>query len=171
MDDLNPIVSTDEEDRIAAYLRHHPDFLHRYADLLLELEIAHASGTAISLIERQVRLLREQNLALQTRLEELLALARHNELINDRLHCLTLMLIGHPDLVAALQALCQGLREQCAAEQLVIVLHRGSPVSVKGVRWIEPHRLTAAHDAPMSSEPCCGVFPREHFRHIHRACR
>jgi uncharacterized protein YigA (DUF484 family) len=157
-DEPNPLVSTDEEDHVVAYLRQHPDLLRRRAALLPALDIPHVSGGAISLIERQVRLLREQNLALQARLEELLTLARHNELIDDRLHRLTLMLIGHPDLATTLQALCQGLRDQFEAEQLVVVLYQGSPVTVEGVRWIASDRLTTICDVAMSTQPCCGNF-------------
>lgn len=92
-------------------------------------------------------------------MEELLSLARHNEWIDDRLHRLTLMLIGHPDLVTALQALCHGLRDQFEAEQRVVVLNQGSPVAVDGVYWIVPDRLKASYGVSMSVQPCCGIFP------------
>ena len=46
---------------VASYLRKNPDFLDDYPDVLESLEINHQSGSAVSLIERQVEQLRASN--------------------------------------------------------------------------------------------------------------
>ena len=81
------------EDVVAEYLRTHPDFLTRHPDLLEQLELRHGSGTAVSLIERQVEQLRTANDELRDRLNRLVSVAAENEQLMSRLHRLTLELM------------------------------------------------------------------------------
>ncbi|MGB5292560.1 MAG: DUF484 family protein, partial [Lysobacterales bacterium] len=53
------------EEVVSKYLRQNPDFLEKQPALLKHLELSHASGPAVSLIERQVQYLRQQNEALE----------------------------------------------------------------------------------------------------------
>ena len=46
---------------IENYLRKNPDFFLGRPELLTELSIPHRSGEAVSLVEKQVKVLREQN--------------------------------------------------------------------------------------------------------------
>jgi len=79
---------------VEAYLADHPDFFLGRDALLSRLHLTHPdSGEAISLIERQVLLLREDNERLSAQLRELLEVARDNEQLTERLHHLTLSLI------------------------------------------------------------------------------
>lgn len=71
--------SEEEEQQVLDFLARTPDFFIRHAEVLAEMPIRHGSGGAVSLIERQVRLLREQNRSLGERLETLLVNARQNE--------------------------------------------------------------------------------------------
>ena len=48
------------EDEVVAYLRSNPDFFVKQADLLAEISLPHESGSAISLPERQINILRER---------------------------------------------------------------------------------------------------------------
>jgi uncharacterized protein YigA (DUF484 family) len=75
------------ESDVVAYLESHPDMLLRHADLLRRLQVPHLSGQgAVSLIERQVDLLRDKNRELDERLLGLINNARFNEEISDKLH-------------------------------------------------------------------------------------
>lgn len=73
-----PAPELDEAD-IAAYLEAHPDFLRRHPAVLEALDTRHDSGTAVSLIERQVTALRDNNRQLKSRFDELHETARDNE--------------------------------------------------------------------------------------------
>ncbi len=54
-------AASGEEETVARYLQHNPDFFERHQPLLARLRLPHArSGATISLIERQVEVLREQ---------------------------------------------------------------------------------------------------------------
>ncbi len=67
------------ECQVINYLRAHPDFFIRNDALLTELSIPHESGRAISLMERQVHLFRQQRDLLQRELAELIEIARQND--------------------------------------------------------------------------------------------
>ena len=49
-------------DQVAAYLKENPDFFINRDSLLAEITLPHESGKAISLLERQVRVLRERSI-------------------------------------------------------------------------------------------------------------
>src|SRR5581483_3931404 len=63
------------EDAVSRYLEEHPDFFLRHPDTLAKLALRHEAGAATSLIERQVRVLRDENDSLRQQLRELLAIA------------------------------------------------------------------------------------------------
>ena len=63
------------DDDVVAYLRADPDFFQRHSSLLSELNLPHDSGQAVSLIERQVAILRERNMQMRRRMNELLQAA------------------------------------------------------------------------------------------------
>ena len=57
-----------DEHLICEYLNDHPDFFHQHLDLLENLHVPHPTGDAISLVERQISLLRNKNQALEKQL-------------------------------------------------------------------------------------------------------
>jgi len=111
----------DEAD-VAAYLVEHPDLLHRHPEVLARLELRHECGDATSLIEHQVRVLREESAGLRRRLDDMVRVARQNEGTAERLHELTLDLFAADDLQAAVEALRAGLREGFQADAVGLLL-------------------------------------------------
>jgi uncharacterized protein YigA (DUF484 family) len=107
--------------QISEFLRDHPDFFDTHQDLLAELRLPHSSGKAVSLIERQVQVLREQNETLKSRLLELVNVARENDRLSGRMHQMTLDLLAASSLVGMLDALEDHLRNEFKAD--VIALH------------------------------------------------
>jgi uncharacterized protein YigA (DUF484 family) len=79
---------------VASYLRKNPDFLDDYPDVLESLEINHQSGSAVSLIERQVEQLRASNGDMNKQLKRLVQVASENEKLMSQLHQLTLELMS-----------------------------------------------------------------------------
>ena len=80
-------------DQVAEYLQQYPDFFHDHLNLLEDLNIPHPSGTATSLILKQVELLRIKHQDLEYQLNELLEIARNNDASFIRMHKLTLALL------------------------------------------------------------------------------
>jgi uncharacterized protein YigA (DUF484 family) len=81
-------------EQVIAYLRQHPDFFQEHAQLLGELRLPHESGNAISLVERQVAILRERNNAMRRRMTELMQTARTNDELFSKTRTLTLELLN-----------------------------------------------------------------------------
>ena len=58
------------DDLVRDYLKAHDDFLQRNPDLLDYLHVEHQSGSAVSLVEKQVSVLRERNMDMRHRIED-----------------------------------------------------------------------------------------------------
>ncbi len=72
------------QEQVADYLRANPDFFLEQDELLRSLTLPHDSGRAISLVERQVHLFREQRDTLRRELVELVSIARHNDRLFEK---------------------------------------------------------------------------------------
>lgn len=97
---------------VAEYLKQHPKFFEDYADVLAEIFVPHPhGGHAIPIAERQILTLRERNADLESRLRELVANARANDTIGEKLHRSTLALFASPDLETTLAVLDHSLKE------------------------------------------------------------
>ncbi len=80
-------------EQVADYLKKNPTFFATHDDLILELTIPHESGKAISLLERQVTLLRESGIEARQKLGSLLENARNNDQLFDTTRNLVLALL------------------------------------------------------------------------------
>jgi uncharacterized protein YigA (DUF484 family) len=110
------------EDVVIKYLQQNPDFLEQEPELLKHLELSHASGPAVSLIEKQVQYLRAENDTLEQRLNQLIQVAAENEKLMHRLHRLTLELMSMGDLPSFFDRLSEALLEEFKADILNITL-------------------------------------------------
>jgi uncharacterized protein YigA (DUF484 family) len=68
-----------DEDTVATYLLEHPEFFINQEELLASLRIPHKSGGAISLLERQVSLLRRRNEESQEKIRHFIDNAKEND--------------------------------------------------------------------------------------------
>lgn len=82
------------EAQVIEYLRSHPDFFQHHAELLGELRLPHESGSAVSLVERQVAILRDRNNVMRRRMTELMQTARTNDELFSKTRTLTLELLN-----------------------------------------------------------------------------
>jgi uncharacterized protein YigA (DUF484 family) len=127
------------EEQIAEYLATHPEFFERHGSVLARLKLPHQDrgSAAISLVERQVLVLREKHATLEKKLHELIENGRANDAIMDRMHRLTRRLLRARDasgLVAAIEA---SLREDFGASRWVMVLTDPSLAALAALR--NPH--------------------------------
>lgn len=111
------------ESDVASYLRRHPDFFERHIPLLRSLRIPHQSGSAtVSLVERQVSVLRQRNDELERRLTELVDVAKVNNRLVDNIHELAVSFLRIEGVDDRLEALENALREDFRAERAVLVV-------------------------------------------------
>lgn len=109
---------------VEAYLGSHPEFFQENPNLLSELKLPHPSGGAVSLIEKQVAVLRDENKQLRLRIKELVEIARENEELVNKLHLLSMDLISAPSLEKFVEVLSSKLRSNFDASHVSIKLFR-----------------------------------------------
>src|SRR5258706_15884768 len=98
---------------VAEYLQTYPDFFERNSPLLIKLRLPHLRevGATVSLVERQVEVLRERNQSLERKLKELVDVARANDALADRIHRFGQPLIRVRTLPETIRACEASLRE------------------------------------------------------------
>lgn len=148
MAELNPAelaAPALDEQAVAAYLEARPDFLLRHPELLEHLEVNHSAGSAVSLIERQVDLLRGKNLRLEDRLSSLLSNAAENERRATSVHKLARTLIRAPSLAAVIAGLKSCMREDFGIDEVFVGVSAGvyKRNDIEGFGPLEPEGALA----------------------------
>jgi uncharacterized protein len=150
-----------EEESVAGYLQRNPEFFERHQAVLARLRLPHArGGSTISLVERQIEVLREKQAALENKLAELVRVARANDAIAERLHRFTRRLLNCSSRAEAVARIEAGLREDFDAFHAALVLigeAAGSDASrfVRTVPGDDPH-LKSFESLFTSGKPRCG---------------
>jgi uncharacterized protein YigA (DUF484 family) len=117
-----------EEESVASYLQRNPEFFERHQAVLARLKLPHArGGSTISLVERQIEVLREKQAALENKLAELVRVARANDAIAERLHRFTRRLLRAVPRATAIAHIEAGLREDFDAFHAALVLIGAPP--------------------------------------------
>ena len=108
-----------DDNSVADYLKHNPQFFADYADLFAEIFVPHPhGGHAIPIAERQIIALREKNGELEARMRELIRYGGENDAIGEKLHRSTLALFAAPDLDMTLAVLCESLKDDFGVPQV-----------------------------------------------------
>jgi len=112
-----------DEERIERYLALNPDFFERHQQLLARMRLPHMrTGSTVSLVERQVEVLRDQKSDADRRLAEFIAVARANDGLAERIHRFTRRLMRAATPAAALTSIEASLREDFKAFNCVLLL-------------------------------------------------
>jgi uncharacterized protein len=151
------------EASVAEYLQAYPDFFERNGPLLAKLRLPHLrdAKSTVSLVERQVEVLRERNQSLEHKLKELVDVARANDGLAERIHRLSQRLIRARSFQDTVQALDTSLREDFDARNAVLVLFLEQARAHDAGRFL---RAAAPSDADLKSfesllqsgKPRCG---------------
>lgn len=103
---------------VVDYLSQHPGFFLTNQSLLTRIKVPHESGSAVSLVERQVGLYREKCLNLESHLNELVEVATENEKLNQKVHALACGIIGCTSFKTLKLKLAKSLAEGFGAERM-----------------------------------------------------
>ncbi len=133
------------EAAVRDYLVAHPDFFERNAKLLSQLDLPHAAGGAVSLVERQVSMLRQKDLKRERQLKELIEVARANDRLAGKIHELTRQLLAAGGLQATVGALEVAMRSGFDADQSVLVIF-GDPDAFTDISAGRFFRVVDRHD-------------------------
>ncbi len=119
-----PQQNTTELDaaRVAEYLRQHPAFFAEHDELLPDLIIPHQRGQSVSLVERQVKLLRERNIDVRHRLNQLMEVARENDRLFEKSRRLVLGLLEAQSLDQVIASIEDSLRDDFQVPFVSLIL-------------------------------------------------
>ena len=148
---------------VAEYLQTNPDFFERNAQVFGKLRLPHLrdAGATVSLVERQVEVLRERTQSLERKLKELVDVARANDALADRIHRLSQRLIRARDLKETIGAVETSLREDFGAMHSVLVLFLEEAKALGAGRFLRTDDIGGAEiktfeSLLQSGKPRCG---------------
>ncbi|MBV6424922.1 MAG: hypothetical protein NAOJABEB_02736 [Steroidobacteraceae bacterium] len=119
-------VESIDEEAVARYLQLNPDFFERHQAILGRLRLPHArSASTISLVERQVEVLRERQAELEGKLAEFVKVARANDALSAKIQRFTRRLLCAGSRHAMAQAIEASLREDFDAFHSTLILTNG----------------------------------------------
>lgn len=111
------------DDLVREYLKSNHDFLQRNPDLLDHLHVSHASGSAISLVEKQVSVLRERNMDMRHRLNTLTGNARDNDRLYEQTRHMVLKLLEVKSVGELYTTFIDGMREDFGVDHACMILY------------------------------------------------
>lgn len=146
-----------DSETVAAYLRLHPEFFIDHDELIPELRIPHQRGDTVSLVERQVKLLRERNIEMRHRLSQLMDVARDNDRLFDKTRRLVLDLLDAASLEEVVSAVEDSLRREFQVPFVSLILFSESALPVgRSVSSAEAHQAIGGLLA--GGKTICGVL-------------
>jgi len=106
---------------VAQFLRTNPQFFDQHPQLLEAIYVPHPhGGRAIPLTERQIVSLREKVRLLEAKLGEFVRFGEDNDAIGEKVHRLSLALLGAKDFASTVHGLYFHLREDFAVPHVAL---------------------------------------------------
>jgi len=140
---------------VAQFLKTNPQFFDQNPQLLESIYVPHPhGGRAIPLSERQIVSLREKVRLLEGKLGELLRFGEDNDVIGEKVHRLSLALVGAKDFAATAHALYFHLREDFAVPHVALRVWGKSPLD--GTLEGSPVEAALRDKAETMGAPQCG---------------
>ena len=155
--------NTISEEEVAQYLKANSGFFLKRDDLLLELKLSHPSGKAVSLLERQVSLLRERNMDMRNRLAGLLEHASDNDVLFDKTRQLILALLEVQSLDAIVNTFCNSMLKDFQMDFATLTLFGQATNHRNVTSRIVPldNAYAKIPNLLKNDKPTCGVLREE----------
>ena len=156
------------EGQVADYLRDNPDFFARHDELLAEISLPHESGSAISLLERQVNILRARGTEARRKLNDLLENARSNDQLFETAQSLVLALLKAEDATEIVEVAQDHLSSHASVNACeLIVMEREGLNIAPTVRSQSPNLLrTDFKDVFRLKRTHCGSLDQKKINHL-----
>lgn len=146
------------EKALVEYLQEHPDFLDRHPQLLARLNVAHGSAAGtVSLIERQVGVLRAENESLRRQLRDLVAIARENDELSAQLHRFALAMADSSSLDDVFETAYEMLRREFKLDVVTVLMRGAAPAGFARSEFVgDDARLPDVLKRVDGARPLCG---------------
>ncbi len=157
---------------VANYLKTNPEFFIDREDLLADLSLPHESGKAISLLERQVTILRDRGVDARQKLNNLLENARNNDQLFDTTRNLVLALLRAKDVTEITNVAQDQLSNHTNIDscEVILVDKKGLKVAdsirtesedILKKQFADVFRLKRTHCGAISEEQTQYLFPAQ----------
>ena len=150
------------EHTLVRYLRDHPGFFEHHLDLLADMILPHVHGGTVSLVERQVSVLREQKEQYRRQLQQLVKHAEKNEQLSKHFNGLILALLDARELDQVIDIINQRLQQEFEAEAVSLRLFNTDHPHLRArpemLDWSEAV-LSTFEKVISGRRPVCGTLP------------
>lgn len=116
-----------EEAAVKAYLEENPDFFVENSELLMSLNLPHGESGSISLVERQVAVLRDRNKESRQQLDEFVKTATHNDDVFKKCQFMILGLIEAEDQENFLKNMEKGFKRDFKSNAYSLMIFGDTP--------------------------------------------
>lgn len=151
---------------VREYLKDHSDFLQRNPDLLDHLHVSHASGSAVSLVEKQVSVLRERNVDIRHRLKTLTTHARDNDKLFEQTRALVIKMLEADSVAGLYTAFMESMKSGFEVEFASMIMFSDEPAD--GDYRVDPLADARARIGSLFSgrKAVCGALRKEEFDYL-----
>jgi len=144
--EASQLTTTDKSslsaEQITQYLKENPDFFLNYPTLITDLNFGHETGNAVSLIQRQVELLRKHHDTMRKRLADLTTISKNNESLLERIKTLSVSAAAANTPKAILESISQTIIQDFGLDAVYLVVeHNNWPMSATNVIGLSPEEL------------------------------
>ena len=157
---------------VSSYLKANPEFFIEQEDLLADLSLPHESGKAISLLERQVNILRDRGADARQKLNNLLENARNNDQLFDTTRGLVLALLRAKNVTEVADVAQDQLSNHANIDSCEVILVakkslkiadsiRTESEDILQKQFVDVFRLKRTHCGPISEEQTQYLFPTQ----------
>jgi uncharacterized protein YigA (DUF484 family) len=165
------IETSDNElgaDQIADYLRKNPEFFIEQEGLLADLSLPHESGKAISLLERQVTILRDRGIEARQKLNNLLENARNNDQLFDTTRNLVMALLRANNLTEIVSVAQENLSNHTNIDACQIILIEQPQLDVSNAVKIDSEKnlKTDFADVFRLKRTHCGTLTQDQIDYL-----
>jgi uncharacterized protein YigA (DUF484 family) len=159
-------------EEVASYLKANPEFFIEQEDLLADLSLPHESGKAISLLERQVTILRDRGGDTRQKLNNLLENARNNDQLFDTTRNLVLALLRAKNVTEIADVTQDQLSHHTNIDSCEVILMdkknlkvadsvRTESEDILKKKFTDVFRLKRTHCGAISEEQTQYLFPQQ----------
>ena len=164
-------IAIEDPGLVREYLLENPDFFVEHSELLTEINLPHGQQGAISLVEKQVLMLRERDKASRIKLDEFLKAAKENDDIYKKSQFMILGLVEASDQSSFLKNLEKGFKRDFKSSAYSLLIFGDEPKQINHFTSIVSKDTAKEYVASLirSTKPTLGVLrPAEQdflFRH------
>lgn len=155
-----------QESDVIDYLKKHPDFFQHNEQLLTTMILSQDSGSATSLLERQVAILRNKDLDLRNKLHTLIRNANDNNVLFENTRTLITALLATSDLAGFISALESNIEEMFDVDTCKLTLFSDEQ-SDESLKFSNQSEARKAHPGILETrDTMCGVFRDKEYQFL-----